>query len=288
MLLTFVLLLTALILSTIAGYYSVIGMTAIFAASWWPIVIMTGTLEFSKIVVSSWLYRNWGKTPVFLRVYFCIAILILMFITSLGVFGYLSKAHIDQTASVSDNPLLIKQIDQEIGVEQSRIEDTRKLISQMDSAVNSMLSQSVNESAQKANKGSQIAKQATKLRDSQKKDRTTLNQSIDESNKKISELNKRRLVLEQDQIKIEAEVGPIKYIAQMMYGDEIDKNVLEKSVRYVIILIITVFDPLAMLMIIAANISFAHASKEREDQSDSKKKNLSWMNQMILKYKAKN
>lgn len=269
MILTFILLITALTLSTIAGYYSVAGMTAIFAASWWPIVIMTGTLEFSKIIVASWLYRNWNRTPRFLKIYFCIAIVILMFITSLGIFGYLSKAHIDQTAGVSDNPLLIKQIEQQISTEQARIDDTRKLIQQMDGAVNSMLSQSVNESAQKANKGGQLAKQATTLRNSQKKDRQALNATIDEANTKISNFNKEKLKLEQEQIKIEAEVGPIKYIAQMMYGDDVDKNLLERSVRYIIILIIMVFDPLAMLMIIAANMSFVHMHDD-----ESKKKNL--------------
>lgn len=268
MLLTIALLLTALLLSTIAGYYSVIGMTAIFAASWWPIVIMTGTLEFSKIIVASWLYRNWKKTPLFLRTYFCIAIVILMCITSLGVFGYLSKAHIDQTASVSDNPLLIKQLEQRISIEQSRIDDTRKIIVQMDNSINSLLSQSVNENTQKANKGTQIVKQANTLRNSQKKDRLALNQAIDEANSKIAEYNQKKLVLEQDQIKIEAEVGPIKYIAQMMYGDSVDKNLLEKSVRYVIILIITVFDPLAMLMIIAANMSFEIAKRELKKEND--------------------
>lgn len=279
MILTILLLLSALGLSTIAGYYSVAGMTAIFAASWWPIVIMTGTLEFSKIIVASWLYRNWSKTPVFLRLYFCIAIVILMFITSLGIFGYLSKAHIDQTASVGDNPLFIKQIDQQIATEQARIDDTRKVISQMDDAVNSMLSQSVSASAQKANKGGNIARQATMLRDSQKKDRAALNKVIDEANNKIRDFNKEKLKLEQEQVKIEAEVGPIKYIAQMMYGDNPDKNVLERSVRYMIIMIIMVFDPLAMLMIIAANMSLQSVEELKKQDSDLKKKKhlLHWI-----------
>lgn len=272
MFLTILLLLSAMGLSTIAGYYSVAGMTAIFAASWWPIVIMTGTLEFSKIVVSSWLYRNWHKTPTILKIYFTSAVLILMFITSLGIFGYLSKAHIDQLAGVSDNPLFIKQIDQQIATEQARVDDSRKVITQMDSAVSSMISQSASESAQKANKGVSMAKQANLVRDSQKKDRIALNKAIDEANLKIKELNKEKLKLEQEQIKIEAEVGPIKYIAQMIYGDNPDKNLLEKSVRYIIILIIAVFDPLAVLMFIAANMSLVQLKEEKEQLKKQKTK----------------
>lgn len=267
MFLTILLILSAFGLSSIAGYYSVAGMTAIFAASWWPIVIMTGTLEFSKIVVSSWLYRNWDRTPTFLRAYFTAAVVILMFITSLGIFGYLSKAHIDQLAGVSDNPLFIQQIDQQIAIEQARVEDGRKIISQMDNAVGSILSQSTTESTQKANKGANMAKQANALRDSQKKDRAALNKQIDESNAKIRELNKEKLKLEQEQIKIEAEVGPIKYIAQMIYGDNPDKNLLEKAVRYIIVLIIVVFDPLAVLMFMAANMSIAQMYEDKKNRT---------------------
>lgn len=276
MFLTILLMLSALGLSSIAGYYSVAGMTAIFAASWWPIVIMTGTLEFSKVILASWLYRNWQKSPVFLKTYFTIAIIILMFITSLGIFGYLSKAHIDQIAGVSDNPLLIKQIEQQISTEQARIDDSRKVIIQMDGAVTSMLSQSITEGTLKAGRGSSIAKQATTLRSNQKKDRDTLNKLIDESNSKIQTLNKEKLKLEQEQIKIEAEVGPIKYIAQMIYGDNPDKMLLEKAVRYVIIMIIAVFDPLAILMIIAANMSLKTIKEEKEEnQKKTVKEQLS-------------
>ena len=263
MIVNILLLLSAFGLSSIAGYYSVIGMTAIFAAAWWPVVIMTSTLEFSKVVVASWLYRNWKKTPFFLKSYLTIAVMILMFITSLGIFGYLSKAHIEQTAGMGDNTLFVAQIDQQIQVEKSRIDDSRKVMSQMDEAVSSMLSQSTTASAQKANRGSTMAQQASQLRDKQKKDRDLLNKAIDESNAKIRELNTQKLKLDQAQLKLEAEVGPIKYIAQLIYGDNPDKNLLEKAVRYVIILIITVFDPLAVLMIIAGNMSMLQAAQER-------------------------
>lgn len=270
---TFLLLLSALCLSTVAGYYSIIGMTTIFAASWWPVVIMTGTLEFSKVVVASWLYRNWHKTPVLLRTYLTASVIVLMCITSLGIFGYLSKAHIDQGLSMGDNTLEIAQLEQQIQFENKSIEDNRKVISQMDDAVSSILSQSVSETAQKANRGSAMAAQAAKLRDKQKVDRTDISKAINEANKKVRELSSEKLKLEQAKLKLEAEVGPIKYIAQMMYGDNPDKNLLEKAVRYVIILIIFVFDPLAVLMLIAANMDLVNKRNNPETDDFKKKDN---------------
>lgn len=263
MIITLLLLLSALCLSAIAGYFSVVGMTAIFAAAWWPVIIMTGMLEFSKVVVASWLYRNWKATPLFIKSYLTVAVVVLMFITSLGIFGYLSKAHIDQGVGMGDNTLMVSQIDQQIQVEKIRIEDNRKVIQQMDEAVSSILSQSTQANTQRANRGSTMAQQAAKLRDQQKKDRDSLNRSIDEGNSRIRILNQEKLKLEQSQLKLEAEVGPIKYIAQMIYGDNPDKNLLERAVRYVIILIIFVFDPLAVLMIIAANMSMLQMSGVR-------------------------
>ncbi len=258
MFINLLLLLSALSLSSIAGYYSVIGMTAIFASAWWPVVIMTGMLEFSKVVVATWLHRNWSRTPFLLRSYLAISVIVLMFITSLGIFGFLSKAHIEQTSGIGNNQLFIAQIDQQIKVEQGRIEDSRRVIQQMDDAVNSLLKASTQQaSARNAN----VAQQAARLRQSQAKDRAVLNSSIDESNTKIRALNNQKLKLDQEQLKLEVEVGPIKYIAEMIYGNNPDKDLLEKAVRYVIILIIFVFDPLAILMIIAASMSFSNRKK---------------------------
>ena len=95
-------LLVAIALSAIAAYFSVIGLTTIFAASFWPVVIMGGTLEVAKVVAASWIYRNWNITPFSIKAYLVASILALMFITSMGTFGYLSKAHIDQTTSYSN------------------------------------------------------------------------------------------------------------------------------------------------------------------------------------------
>lgn len=263
------LLLAALCLSGIAGYYSVIGMGTLFAAAWWPVVIMMGTLEFSKIIVASWLYRNWHHTPKLLKAYLTTSVVVLMFITSLGIFGFLSKAHIEQAAEMGDTALFISQIDQQIEVEKNRIDDSRKVIAQMDDAVNSLLSQSTAASTQKANKGAALARQATNLRAKQKPDRDALNAVIDESNTKIQNLTSEKVKLEQEKIKFETKVGPIKYVAEMIYGDNPDKNLLEKAVRYVIILIILVFDPLAVLMIIAANLGMSVRQKEKNSKVNS-------------------
>jgi hypothetical protein len=254
MFINLLLLFSALSLSSIAGFYSVIGMTAIFASAWWPVVIMTGMLEFSKVVVAAWLHRNWNHTPFLLRSYLAISVIVLMFITSLGIFGFLSKAHIEQTSGIGNNQLFIAQLDQQIKIEQSRIDDSRRVIQQMDDAVNSLLKASTQQSSAR---NATVAQQAARLRQSQSKDRALLNASIDESNAKIRSLNDQKLKIDQEQLKLEVEVGPIKYIAEMIYGNNPDKDLLEKAVRYVIILIIFVFDPLAILMIIAASMSFS-------------------------------
>jgi hypothetical protein len=266
MFINLLLLLSALSLSSIAGYYSVIGMTAIFAAAWWPVVIMTGMLEFSKVVVAAWLHRNWRRTPFLLKSYLSMAVIVLMFITSLGIFGFLSKAHIEQTSGLGNNRLFIEQIDQQITVEQGRIEDARKVMQQMDDAVNSLLRASTQQSSAR---NATVAQQAARLRQSQAKDRAQLTTSINESNSKIRELNTQKLKLDQEQLKLEVEVGPIKYIAEMIYGNNPEKDLLEKAVRYVIILIIFVFDPLAILMIIAASTSFPGTRKHTPVADDS-------------------
>jgi hypothetical protein len=279
MFINLLLLLSALSLSSIAGFYSVIGMTAIFASAWWPVVIMTGMLEFSKVVVAAWLHRNWHRTPLLLKSYLTISVIVLMFITSLGIFGFLSKAHIEQTSGIGNNQLFIAQIDQQIKVEQSRIEDSRKVIQQMDDAVNSLLKASTRQSSAR---NATVAQQAARLRQSQAKDRALLNASIDESNTKIRKFNDQKLKLDQEQLKLEVEVGPIKYIAEMIYGNDPDKDLLEKAVRYVIILIIFVFDPLAILMIIAASMSFSsrkeadHTPRLQEEDISRAEKPMSY------------
>ena len=237
-------LLVAIAISAVAAWYSIVGLMAIFAAAAIPIAIMGAVLEVGKLLTASWLYQNWKEAPKILKSYLTIAVVVLMFITSMGIFGFLSKAHIDQTVITGDNTLLIQQIDNKIQRQNKRIVDAENVIDQLDKAVQTLI-----EYDRIRGPSGSIA-----VRESQKDERASLNNIIDDASDIISKLNSEKLVLSSEQLKLEAEVGPIKYIAALFY-EETNKSVLEEAVRWVIITIIFVFDPLAVLLIIAANMS---------------------------------
>ena len=255
MLFALITLLCAISLSAIAAYYSVIGLMAIFAASPIPIAIMGGALEFSKLIAASWAYKNWSVAPRFLKYYFTVAVIILMFITSLGIFGYLSKAHNDQTLISGDVSAKIAMIDEKIKVERDNIDVNRKTLKQMDESVDQVMVRSTNE------KG---AEKAASLRKTQQAERSRILKEIETYNKRISALNEERAPIATEIRKVEAEVGPIKYIAALIYGDSMDSSLLDKSVRFVIILLVLVFDPMAVLLVIAGNFSLRQIAKEKE------------------------
>ena len=258
MLFALITLLSAISLSAIAAYYSVIGLMAIFAASPIPIAIMGGALEFSKLIAASWAYKNWSVAPRFLKYYFTVAVMILMFITSLGIFGYLSKAHNDQSLVSGDVSAKIAMIDEKIKVERDNIDVNRKTLKQMDEAVDQVMVRSTNERG---------AEKAASLRKTQQTERSRILKEIETYNKRISTLNEERAPIATEIRKVEAEVGPIKYIAALIYGDSIDSSLLDKSVRFVIILLVLVFDPMAVLLVIAGNFSLRQIAKEKEEKS---------------------
>lgn len=255
-------LLVAIALSAIAAYFSVIGLTTIFAASFWPVVIMGGTLEVAKVVAASWTYRNWNIAPFSIKAYLVASILALMFITSMGTFGYLSKAHIDQTASSGDVISQLAIYDEKIKVAKENIDANRKALKQYDDAVDQIMGRSDTE------KG---AEKAVVVRRSQQKDRARLQEEIQTYQKEIGILNDTRAPLAAQVRKVEAEVGPLKFIAELFY-DEVDTQFLDKTVRWVIILIVIVFDPLAIILLIAANIGMSKTKIEEqqvEEQQDT-------------------
>lgn len=254
-------LLTALVISAVAIYYSVAGLAAIFAAAVVPIVVMGVSLEVGKLVTAVWLHKYWKQAAWWLKTYLSIAVFVLMFITSMGIFGFLSKAHIDQTASVGNNSLQVELLDQRIAREQKRIEDADLVISQLDKAVQVLLD---NDRIRGQNG-------AIAVRESQKEERASLNSIITEAQSNIASLQEEKLVLEKEQVAIEAEVGPIKYIAEFIYGSEADKNLLEEAVRWVIIILIFVFDPLAVLLLIASQYTFEFHRKEKERKKELEK-----------------
>jgi hypothetical protein len=267
---------TALIISVSAAYYSILGLTAIFAAAFWPIVILGSSLEVGKIVSTLWLHKYWHRAELQYKVYLCTAVAILMLLTSMGVFGFLSKAHSDQSMVSGDVIAKISIYDEKIKQARDNIAVARSALAQMDAAVDQTMSRSTTEAG---------ADKAAQLRRSQAGERNRLLREIDTEQKKIQTLNDQRAPIAAEVRKVEAEVGPIKYIAALIYGDNPEANVLEKAVRWVIILIVIVFDPLALTLLLAATKTLewergvntlAPASKrpeeEQQDEEDSEVK----------------
>ena len=242
-------LLVGLAISVVAAWYSIVGLMAIFAAAKIPIAIMGAVLEVGKLLTASWLYQYWDKTNALLKSYFTIAVVVLMFITSMGIFGFLSKAHMDQTLTVGDNSLLIERIDRKIDREKVKITDAETVVAQLDKTVQVL----IDYDRIRGESG------AIAVRESQNEERATLSNIIDQAYSKIDTLSVEKLELDKEQLELEAEVGPIKYIAAFIYGDELDKTLLERAVRWIIITIIFVFDPLAVLLIVAANMTLKEA-----------------------------
>ena len=239
-------LIVGLAISGVAAWYSIVGLMAIFAAAKIPIAIMGAVLEVGKLLTASWLYQFWDKTNTLLKSYFTIAVVVLMFITSMGIFGFLSKAHMDQTLTVGDNSLLIERIDRKIDREKVKITDAETVVAQLDKTVQVL----IDYDRIRGPSG------AIAVRESQNEERASLSNIIDQAYSKIDTLSVEKLELDKEQLELEAEVGPIKYIAAFIYGDELDKTLLERAVRWIIITIIFVFDPLAVLLIVAANMTF--------------------------------
>ena len=244
---TYLLFAVALSLSAVAAWYAVAGLVAIFAAAAVPIVIMGSLLEVAKLTVASWLYRSWKEIPFLMKSYFTIALVVLMLLTSMGIFGFLSKAHLDQAIPVGDVAAKLALIDEKIQTEKDNINDARKTISQLDRQVDETISRTAN---QDNNAG---VNRSISIRRSQQKERANLLNEIGASQTKIAALNEERAPIATEVRKVEAEVGPIKYIAAVIYGDSADTDTLERAVRIVTILIVVVFDPLAVLMLVAAN-----------------------------------
>lgn len=240
---------TALGLSAVAAYYSIMGLVAIFAAAATPIFIMGSLLEVSKLVVASWLYRSWKKIPKLMMAYFTVALVVLMMLTSMGIFGYLSKAHLDQAVPTGDVAAKLSLIDEKIKTEKDNIDANRKQISQLDSQVDSTLSRTTDSNG---------AERAVAIRRGQQKERARLLSEIGEAQAKVAKLNEERAPIAAEVRKVEAEVGPIKYIAALIYDQAADEAILEKAVRIVIMMIVLVFDPLAVLLLIAANWQMKH------------------------------
>jgi hypothetical protein len=227
--------LTAIALSVIAAFYSVIGLAQIFPGSFWPIVLMGSVLEIAKLVTVSWLYNNWNDTVRIMRYYFVTAIILLMLITSMGIFGYLSKAHLETNIVVGANSVQIKIIADQEKIAKDRLDYLLK-----------------------------------KAGDDPERISRKTDTAIQETQQELKRLSEQKLPLLKEENALLAEVGPIKYIAEAIYSKE-DPDFIDKAVRFVILIIIIVFDPLAILLLIAANQTYRNIKTEEDKKIPNKK-----------------
>lgn len=221
-------LITALALSGIAAYYSVIGLAQIFPGSFWPIIIMGSVLEAAKLVTVSWLYNNWKQTNKLMKSYFIVAVLLLMLITSMGIFGFLARSHMETNVVIGTNSVQLQTLNSQEKILRDRLQYLLK-----------------------------------KAGDDPEKISRVTDKAIQDTQAELKKLTNEKLPLLQEENKMAAEIGPIKYIAEIFY-DKTDADLLDKAVRLVIFVIIIVFDPLAVLLLIAANKSFKTITPKKE------------------------
>jgi len=251
--LAYLALFSGLFLSLVAEYYSILGLASIFSAAVIPVIIMGIALGLSKVTATLWLKQNWKITPWSMRGYLFTAIVVLMIVTSMGIFGFLSKAHSDQNLVSGDVQSRIAIYDEKIKTAKENIESNRRQLKQMDEAVDQVMARSSDE------KG---ADKANAIRKSQSRDRVALAKDIEANQKIVIQLNDEAAPIRAEVRKVEAEVGPIKYIAAFVYG-ETDQTILEKAVTWVIVILIVVFDPMAVILLLSSQISFQNF-RERE------------------------
>ena len=262
MFLTLVTFISAISISLIAAGYSILGLATLFAGAYVPIIAMGSALEVGKLVAASWLYHNWRRNiPKSLKTYLFTSIIVLVFITSVGIFGFLSKAHLDQVKPTAGNTEQIALIDKKIKQEEKIIERAEKTLAQLDKALDVYIDK-------------EYVSRGLKERNKQKEERDLLNKSIDEAMAKIADLNNSKSSINIEQLKLEADVGPLKYVAELIYGDNA-KDHFDSAVRIIILILIFVFDPLAVLLLIAANISLNQwRDKRDENKTDTMERAL--------------
>jgi hypothetical protein len=266
----------ALLIEIVGAYYSITGLAAIFSGAVVPILIMGGVLEVGKVTAAVWLKNNWHRASLQFKAYLLPAVTLLMFITSMGIFGFLSKAHNDQNLVSGDVLGKIAIYDEKIKIQRDNIDSARRALQQMDAAVDQTMARSTNESG---------ADKATAIRRSQARERTNLQNEIARAQTEIVKLNDLRAPIAAEVRKVEAEVGPIKYIAKLIYGDNPDANLLEQAVVWVIIMIVAVFDPLALVLILAAQQSIRWA--RGEDSGPTPSTEFNFLTRLRERFKKK-
>ena len=240
----------ALSISAVAAYYSIVGLMAIFSAAAFSIAVMGVVLEIGKLVTASWLYQNWKTVPKVLKYYLTSAVVILMFITSMGIFGYLSKSHIDAGTNTSQVTVKLDRVNSRIASEQKVIDRAERQLENLDKALERYVELGA------VSKG-------LDRRESQEEERLKLTNMVNKSQEKIDEYLDEKSEYQLEIKNFEVEVGPLKYISALLYGDDA-LTFLENAVRWVILILVFVFDPLAVLLVVAANITIRDVLNKRK------------------------
>ena len=283
MFLTLITFISAIAISLIAAGYSILGLATLFAGAAVPIIAMGSALEVGKLVAASWLYHNWREgIPRALKAYLFSAIIILVFITSIGIFGFLSKAHLDQVRPTGNNAVQIALIDKQINQQNLIIDRAENTLDRLDKALDVYIAK-------------EYVSRGLKERKKQKEERDFLNTEIKNAMDEIAKLTNAKSNIEIEQLKIEADVGPLKYVAELIYGENA-KDHFDSAVRIIILILIFVFDPLAVLLLIAANISLRQWKEKRnakknkiEEEKKLAKKQKDWQTEATnAKIRAKN
>ena len=245
-------LLMGILLSCVGGYFSVIGLATIFSGAFWSVIVMATTLEVSKVVAASWIYRCWSIAPILIRTYMVSAVVVLVLVTSMGIFGYLSKAHIDQTIQTGgNNELQLEQLERQISRQNAIIRDSETVLAQLDATV-----ETLQEYDRIRGPDGAIA-----VRQNQAEERQSLNTTIDRAYIRIEELQATALPLQRQVLELQAEIGPLKYIAELIYGEDKAADYFDTAVRWIIMVLVSVFDPLAIVMILAGNVGLNQRKK---------------------------
>ena len=243
-------LLVALAISTVAAFYSIVGLMAIFAGATTAIAIMGIVLEIGKLVCASWTFQNWKTSPFTIRSYFIVAVVVLMLITSLGIFGFLSRAHITQSSPTALLVERIERINLKVNQRQTQVSRYQGRLDTLDQALQRYIELGA------------ISKGLSKI-GAMDNETNLLKTKISTLETEIDGLTDKKYGLKTELNLAEVEVGPIRYVASMIY-DDVSESQLEEAVRWIIILLIFVFDPLAVVLVIAANISLRDYRRERK------------------------
>lgn len=248
-------LIISLYVAGIAGWFSIVGLMSIFSGYAFSAMCMGIGIEAGKVIGVSWLYRNWDSAPFKLRYFTLTCTIIAMLLTSGGIFGYLSKAHLEQQAPLGTLSADIKILDYKISREQKRIDNATVVLDQLDSTVNTLIK---NEKISSKNG-------ARDVRESQRQERAELNKDIEEARKAIDNLTQEKMVKELSLKGAELDVGPIKYISKVINNDDSEASI-ENSVTKVIFLILLAFDPFAIALLMCANYSFMKWTEDRKNK----------------------